>query len=356
MNKNVRIKDIALLAGVSVGTVDRVIHNRGQVSKDAYDKVIEILEKTGYKPNLIARTLGSNKTFSIAALVPDPLQDEYWGFSGEGIRTAIDEWEQYGVHVNAHYFDLYNTDSFRTVAEKIIDDCPDGILAAPIFHREAVEFFQLCKERNIPFVVFNNNIPEAQPESFIGQDLHQSGRVAAELLHMNQSGPAAFAILHIYDDIHSSTHLSEKERGFKEYFEELQEKNFDVLSFDMSNTQEHDLEKELKALLDHPNLKGILVTTSKGASAVSAVLEKYGKRGVRMVAYDLLKENMNYLRKGVVDFLINQNARQQAFIGVSQLANKLLFNKKIPSTYLFPLEIISRQNLRSYLTHNHERS
>src|SRR5690606_4730854 len=92
MNKNIRIKDIAQLAGVSVGTVDRVLHNRGQVSREACNKVMEILEKTGYKPNLIARTLGSNKTYSIAALIPDPSQDEYWGLSGQGIQHAIEEW------------------------------------------------------------------------------------------------------------------------------------------------------------------------------------------------------------------------------------------------------------------------
>lgn len=352
MNKSIRIKDIAQLAGVSVGTVDRVIHKRGQVSQDAYDKVMEILDKTGYKPNLIARTLGSNKTYFIAALIPEPSQDEYWGLSGQGVQNAIEEWAQYGVRVEPYYFDLYGIKSFQELAEQALSRQPDGILAAPIFHEEALKFFGECQLREIPYVVFNNNVPEATPISFIGQDLYQSGRVAAELLHMNRQGPGVFAILHVYDDIHRSTHLSEKEKGFKEYFDSYNHGSFSVISLDLSYTHELTLKNELSEVLARPDLKGILVTTSKGASVVSSLLEKQGKKDVRLVAYDLLKQNLHYLKKGVIDFLINQNIKQQAFTGVGQLANRLLFNKKVEPTCLFPLEIITRQNLDSYLAAN----
>ena len=73
MNKGiVRIKDIAEKANVSVGTVDRVIHNRGRVSEEARQKVLQTLQELDYQPNLIARTLGANRSYRIAALIPDP--------------------------------------------------------------------------------------------------------------------------------------------------------------------------------------------------------------------------------------------------------------------------------------------
>ncbi|MFZ6011346.1 MAG: substrate-binding domain-containing protein [Bacteroidota bacterium] len=349
MNKKIRIKDIAKMANVSVGTVDRVIHNRGEVSKDSYSKIMGILEKTGYKPNLIARTLGSHKTFRIAAVVPNPQQDEYWGLSNQGIKQAQEEWNQYGVQVQPFYFDLYDKNSFQQVAQSALDTAPDGILMAPIFYQEAAHFFQACKESNIPFVLFNNNLPDAGSLSFIGQDLYQSGRVGAELLHLSQTDDGTYAILHIYDDIHNSVHLYEKEKGFKEYFEEQKGKNFTVKSIDLNYTHEPTLEKELNELLSDTQLKGLLVTTSKGAFVVSKLLEKHGKNGVRLVAYDLLQENLHYLNKGIIDFLINQNSKRQAFMGIGQLANNLLFQKEASPTYLFPLEIISRQNLKTYL-------
>lgn len=350
MNKKIRIKDIAKQAGVSVGTVDRVIHNRGEVSAESVKKVMDILEKTGYKPNLLARTLGSNKTYRIVALVPNPTQDEYWEQSSDGIKQAGEEWMQYGVQVESFHFDLYDKDSFLRAAETVFNAKPDGILTAPIFHQEAARFLERCQSANIPFVVFNNNITEAHSLSFIGQDLYQSGRVGAELLHLNQDTQGIYAILHIYDDIHNSVHLYEKEKGFKAYFDEQNGHRFQVVSLDLNYTHETTLEKELTDLFSNAQLKGLLVTTSKGASIVSKMLEKHGKNGIRLVAYDLIRENLHYLQNGTIDFLINQNAKRQTFIGIGQLANHLLFKKETPATYLFPLEIISRQNLQSYLS------
>src|SRR5688572_1125658 len=109
----IRIKDIAKLVGVSVGTVDRVIHNRGEVSKESYEKIMAALETTGYKPNLIARTLGSNKTYRVGALIPNPQQDEYWKKSADGVQHALEEWGQYGVRIEPFYFDLYDKESFK---------------------------------------------------------------------------------------------------------------------------------------------------------------------------------------------------------------------------------------------------
>jgi LacI family transcriptional regulator len=60
--KNIRIKDIAKMAGVSEGTVDRVLHNRGNVSTEALKMVNDVLKKIHYRPNLIARSLGRSKT------------------------------------------------------------------------------------------------------------------------------------------------------------------------------------------------------------------------------------------------------------------------------------------------------
>ena len=352
MEKKIRIKDIAKLAQVSVGTVDRVIHNRGEVAKESYQKVMDILEKTGYKPNLIARTLGSNKSFKIAALVPNPVQDEYWAQSGDGIVQASEEWAQYGVQLQTFHFDLYDGTSFASMAQTVLTSTPDAVLTAPIFHAEALKFVQACNKLDIPCVVVNNNIEDGKPLSFIGQDLHQSGRLGAELLHLSNPRPGTYAILHVYDDVHNSSHLSEKEKGFKEYFEE-QGAAFKVISLDLNFSHEPTLEKEINELLSDTTLRGILVTTSKGAFIVSKLIEKKGKNGVRFVAYDLLKENLHYLNVGIIDFLINQNSKRQAFVGISQLANHLLFKKTSPNKYFFPLEIISRQNLTSYLKSGH---
>jgi LacI family transcriptional regulator len=346
--KIIRLKDIAKLANVSVGTVDRVIHKRGEVSADSYNKIMAIVEKTGYTPNLLARTLGSNKIFRIAAVIPNPEQDEYWKFSSDGILKAEKDWVQYSIQVKTHPFDLYNKATFVKSAKAAIRSKPDGLLLAPIFRNEALDVIEMCKKENIPYVLFNNNLPETKPLTFVGQDLYESGQLGAELLSISQKESGTYAILHIYDDISNSTHLSEKEKGFRDYFKHMKGQKNKAIGIDLNFTHKRTLEKELNDLLGTPDLRGLLVTTSKGASIVSTLLEKHGKNGIRLVAYDLLAENISFLKKGIIDFLINQNSRQQAYVAITHLSNYLLF-KKLPPNSLFPLEIISRQNLNSYL-------
>lgn len=66
---NIRIVDIAKMAGVSVGTVDRVIHNRGRVSEENRKKVQTILEMVHYQPNLMARSLASKNNIILWQLL-----------------------------------------------------------------------------------------------------------------------------------------------------------------------------------------------------------------------------------------------------------------------------------------------
>jgi LacI family transcriptional regulator len=348
--KNIRIKDIARLAGVSVGTVDRVLHNRGRVSEEALKKVVSVLDQIEYKPNLIARTLGANKVYRIAALIPNPEQDPYWASSKAGISQAEAEWMRYGVTVQPYFFNLYDKDSFKEVAEAATKSMPDGMLVAPIFYHETLPLFDLLKENGIPYVLVNTNIPEAHPLSFIGQNLYQSGKVGAELMHMAQNGGnGVLAVLHVNEDLDNSVHLLEKEKGFREYFEEKNHPGFTVKTLNLYNPDESTFEGQINTLLGDPNLKGIFVSTSKGTYVIASFLARRPINGVRLIGYDMLDENIRYMQKGVINFLINQNPKRQAFLGISHLVSQLILKKPAPEQDLLPLEIISAANLDSYL-------
>jgi LacI family transcriptional regulator len=349
--KSIRIKDIAQLAGVSVGTVDRVLHNRGRVSEEALKKVLTVLDQIDYKPNLIARTLGANKTYRIATLMPNPEQDPYWASSKSGISQAEAEWLRYGVSVEPHFFNLYDKNSFKQVAHAVAESKPDGILVAPIFYHETLPFFNLFKSNDIPFVLFNTNIPEAGPLSFIGQNLYQSGKVGAELMHLSQCGGSGIlAVLHINEDLGNSVHLAEKERGFREYFEGRGQTGFEIQTLNLYNPSEPMFEAQLIPLLSNPALKGIFVSTSKATYLIASILEKHNKKDIKLIGYDMLQENIRYMKKGIVDFLINQNPKRQASLGINHLVGYLVLKKDAPAQELLPLEIISQENLDSYLS------
>jgi len=347
MNKSIRIKDIALKAEVSVGTVDRVLHNRGRVSEDALKRVLAVLEEIDYKPNLIARTLGSNKAYKIALVVPDPSQDPYWEAPIEGILQAETEWARYGFRTDRFLFNQHDSRSFEHATEQALQSSPDGILIAPLFYRESLPFFKQFENRQIPFALFNTNIHEAKPLSFIGQDLNQSGRMAAELICLGQPDSVTFAIVHIYEDIQNSVHILEKEKGFTDFLKE-RNKDFKTVTISLSNPDEQSFKDQISTLCNMPSLKGIFVSTSK-AYAIAAHLKQTNQKNIRLIGYDLIPENLAYLKSGEITFLINQNPKRQAFLGIRSLANYLLFKKEIQSIDLLPLEIITAENLQSYL-------
>lgn len=321
----------------------------------ALQKVMAILNEIDYKPNLLARTLGSNKTYKIAALIPDPSLDPYWEKINQGIHKAQNEWAHYSVIIEIFRFDQYSKKSFKKKALEILKIKPDGVLTAPIFYDESLTILDLFRKNNIPYVLFNTNIPETEPLTFIGQDLFCSGQVGAQLMYLDQEGSGTLAVLHLFEDIHNSRHLSEKERGFREYFKSVtklngnkKKLNFKINEFNLSPV-EPSFKKKLNEVFEDKQLKGIFVSTSKGTSIVASFLEKHGKNGIRLIGYDILDDNIKYLRSGVIDFLINQNPKNQTLRGISHLVNYLLFKKKAPAMDLFPLEIITQLNVDSYL-------
>jgi transcriptional regulator with XRE-family HTH domain len=73
------LREIAEAAGISIGTVDRVLHGRGRVSAATKEKVEALIAESDYKPNLVARQLKLNRHYSFACLIPSLGEDSgYW--------------------------------------------------------------------------------------------------------------------------------------------------------------------------------------------------------------------------------------------------------------------------------------
>lgn len=345
--KTIRIKDIARLAGVSIGTVDRVLHKRGRTSPEATTKVLDVLQKINYKPNFIARNLGSNRQLRIATLIPYAPTDEYWVQCEKGLKDAANDWAHFNLSIEPFGFDLNESASFTKAAQAALRAKPDGLLVAPLFHSEAMAIFPMLSNENIPFVTINTEIEGINAISFIGQHAFQSGRLAAELLDIRnppRNEPTSYAILHINEDIDNSVHLIEKERGFRQYFKDAGRAT--VITISISNPTDEAFTSALDDVFKRPAMRGIFVSTSKAFEVAARMAQR---RKISLVGYDLLSKNLDYLKKGMIDFLIHQNPRRQAMQGINVLSNYLIFRKDAKQRDHFPLEVITRENLESYL-------
>lgn len=349
-DKTVRIKDIALKANVSTGTVDRVLHKRGRVAKDVEERVLSIIKELNYEPNLMARALGSQKVYRFAALIPDAQFDVYWYGPKAGVEQAFKELKQFGVEVNFYFFNPYEVASFILAAQQLQKTELDGVLLSPIFYREALPFFEQWKAQNIPFVLFNTEITDYQPLSYIGQDSYLSGMLAAKMLHYGLPEPSSILIAHFDEDITNAAHLVKKESGFRNYFIQNQlNDTYQFIKEEFNSAQFSVFHQQLSDVIENnPDLKGIYVTTSK-AFEIAAYLKERHINHIKIVGYDLLPKNVHFLNNGMISFLINQNPKGQGYWGIHQLANHLVFKKDVAVFKYLPLDIVTKENLNYFL-------
>jgi LacI family transcriptional regulator len=154
--------------------------------------------------------------------------------------------------------------------------------------------------------------------------------------------------MHVHENIESSVHLKEKERGFKDYYSEKQA-NPEISSHSFLR-QDQSFEEQISHIIAETTFDGIFVSTSSASSITANALKIHGKEGIHLIGFDLLKQNIHFLKTGVINFLINQNPQFQTYGGIRYLVNNLLFNEEIPSIHQLPIEIVTKENCESFLT------
>jgi LacI family transcriptional regulator len=297
----------------------------------------------------------------VAVLQPDHTLDPYWDAPWRGIEKAARELKQYGINVVTYPYCLTQVESFRKQAQAATQSSPDGILVAPLFYRESLAFFEQWQQQQIPYVMFNTYIAEVQSLSYVGQDSYQSGFLAGKLVQFGQSQPGTLLIAHIGEDIANSLHVTQKEKGFRDYFAQVTagqaatyssqpEKHYTILSIDLPESSDPAFARQFTQLLDEEQaqLKGIFVSTSK-AYEIAPYLRAYHREDIRLVGYDLLEKNIHFLNENVIDFIINQNPKKQGYRGIYALADQLVFKKEVQPVKYLPLDIITKENLQYYL-------
>src|SRR6056300_379304 len=137
MKEKVGIKKIAELAGVSIGTVDRVLNNRKGVSKETAKHIRAVIKHTGYKKNNVASRLklAQNKTISICVLFPKEayLEEHYWNLPLKGINKAVAELSEMGITHDLHVFEIGSFRSFTKESEKVRYSKPQAFSPFPFF-------------------------------------------------------------------------------------------------------------------------------------------------------------------------------------------------------------------------------
>lgn len=340
------IKEIARLANVSLGTVDRVIHKRGKVSPKTEKKILDILKYVDYRPNIYARGLVLNKLFTIAALIPSFEMGEYWEIPQNGIMKGAQDLEQFGIRVKVFNFNQNLPESFIEQSEKVIALKPDGIILAPVINFEAVRFTKKLNKLKIPFTIIDSNISDSGALCFIGQDAYQSGKLAAKLLKSEIGGKGNISIISIKNNENHNKTLQKRIEGFRDYFLESDEiDQISLREFDI-NQRATDWKELLRQVSSTPDTAGIFVPSSK-VHFVAEVIEDLNVT-IKLVGNDLIERNAHFLEKGVINYLICQRPENQGYIALDAFYRILVLKQGIQKEKYLPLDIVTKENLGYY--------
>lgn len=348
-NVLIGVKEIARLANVSIGTVDRVIHGRTGVAKTTKNKILAIMEELDYQPNILARRLASKKVLRFASLIPAVSSEtEFWAAPLKGIEFAEAEIKQFGIVIDKYFYNQNDKQSFVEQSKKILKANVDGVLVAPIFIEEGLAFSKQCNLLKIPQVFINSDVPNEARLSYIGPDLFQSGHLSAHIVNYLVNKGDKILIVNISKEIDSYHHLLRKEDGFISYFKN-HEKQVKIIKTDITPKTDYEsvAAKLTEVLAKDTDVKVIFVTNSRVFS-VAQFLEKNNLTHIRLVGYDFVTESIAQLKKGVIDFLICQKPQEQGYRGIMALYQNLVLNTEVEATYYMPIDIITKENYKSY--------
>jgi LacI family transcriptional regulator len=347
----IRIKDIALLSGVSEGTVDRVIHNRGEVSAKSLEAVNKTLKELDYSPNLFARSLASKKQYRFVCLIPDYKTGDYWEGIANSIDLAAKEFENYNVFIDKKQFDQLDASSFAETAESVFLQLPDAVILSPFFRTETLDFVAKLSARNIPFSFFDSMIEDTGFLTYYGQNSFQSGYAAAKLLLENLQDKAEILIIRTQrkKDV-VSNQTSNRYKGFLQYIENdgLKEKLklIDVLLVDNDEDANVNLLREIFA--GHHAIKAAITFNSK-VYQLAMYLETLQQTDVRLLGYDLLEKNVSYLKQGVISYLIAQRPEKQVYCSIRDMCRELIFKQAVTKINYAPIDILMKENIDYYI-------
>ena len=344
-NKNIGIKEIAERAKVSTGPVDKVLNNRGGVSKATRDRILQAIKDLGYTPNILASRLKSSRDYNIAVLIPEATDIiPFWSAHRVGFEAALKEVSPFGININVLTFKQNNEDSFKIRVDEVINENYDGIFMVPIFYNQTLRLLEHFETLKIPVIFFDSDIPGLSNRSFIGNNSRDSGYLAANLLDYTISKKADILIASIIREEDNHIQFSAREEGFLNYFEGSERK---IIRFNDNTGNEQLIINGISEILaNNRNLEGIFVVN--GIDKIASAFTPAQKPNYRMIGYDLIDENIQLLKSGIIDFLISQQPQRQAYQGIKLFYDHLILKKPIDSSYFLPLDIVMKTNIDYY--------
>ena len=335
-------QQIAELAGVSRGTVDRALHNRGRVSPEVAERIRRIAEELGYRPNAIGQALvRAKQNFRLGPILQSAetptMQDV-----AAGARQAAAELRGSGMEVELR--EVQGRDSLQVLRQidELVAWGAGGLAIASNNTADLVRRIDQLHEQGVPVVTFNTDAPDSRRLCFVGMDNYRAGQTAAGLIR--QMLPGGGLVLPIAGHVNNGAHYS-RLQGFLDTLNGVDDLR--LLPFQPCFDRDdyaHEITQHI--LRENPSLACVYITSNGQRGVCRAIEDERRKGRVRVVAYDLNAPNRKLLQSGDLSFVLDQEAREQGARPLHILYEYLL-SGKVPERELLYTDILIRTKYNS---------
>lgn len=312
------IKEIAERSGVSIGTVDRVLHERGAVKPETREKVWAVVKELGYHPNQAAQGLAVRKrNLKLGMLLPVSEGHLFFLNVRRAAMKKAEELKEYGVQVLFADVDedyLVGEGCWREEADSRVLDFMEGLDGLALMGIDSPGIHQIlerAQEKRIPIVFFNSWIPDTTALAYVGCDYEKSGRLAAGLSALCSGEDAQVCI---YSESVSTKGILSESGRLQGFQQEAAERYPHMRILDLRIISDDLIDNYLSAVdmfRQYPDVNIVYVINPRDYGICRAIRRADEKKQVRIITNDLVEEQVKMLRDGTISATITQEPERQ---------------------------------------------
>ncbi len=303
----VTIKQIAELCGVSRGTVDRVLNNRGNVKAEKRELIMATAKKLKYVPNPAGKALVSRQKKPTVGIVLPAKGLVFFDDVINAMKKAEEKYALFGLQTVWRMTEGYSVDAQCEVLDELMS-VVNGIIINPINSSRVRERLFAMQARGIFVVTVNNDIHDAGRHCYVGSDYRNGGETAAALLQMIRPEGSIAGI--IRGSFQMFGH-QERLNGFRAIAKKYGK--IYVTAVDEDNDDEDCSYERVTAMLKvHEDINAMFLAASGGArGACRAVKEQGREKNITIIAFDTVPGVVEMMREGLIAATIYQHPRRQ---------------------------------------------
>ena len=342
--RNTTLIDIADALHISTSTVHRALNDGTSVRPVTRARVQQMAKKLGYRPNLAARFLKSNRHFRISV---NTLQGttSFWDEVRAGIRAEAESLSMRNVTVDFRTYPALGKGE-REAFEESLRAGADGMIIFPTRPEKLAPLVRRAVRSDVPVICVATDAPKTERLAVVSIDTMVSGSLAADLIGKLLRGRGKVAVT--LSDLEITEH-AEKCSAFENTLRRFYP---DVVLH--ATIQDHDIESEAydkaRALFRTcPDLNGVYVTTEASIPVLNAARDTGMSHRLVIITTDLFPALVPEIRSGTVQATIYQRPRTQGALAFRILHEFLTEGKCPTSQVTLAPHLVTQGNLDFFL-------